>query len=193
MSQLLDARYRVVQLLGTNAVEESYLAEDTNSLDSVQYVIKKLKLPTTSEPIFNNTRRLFTTEAEKLQQISQSHNQIQKLVGYFEELKEFSLVQEYVLGNPLSEEIFIGKPINQNRVIDILLDVLEILASIHSRGVVHGNIKLTNIIRRESDRKLVLVDFRSARKQLIAILKYSNTCRWNNCTAIVKLIAIFML
>ncbi len=171
MTQLLDARYQIVQLLGTNAVEESYLAEDTNNLGLGYCSIKKLKLLNPSEQTINNARQLFISEADKLRQLAQSHSQIQKLFAYFEADKEFYLAQEYVVGNPLNEEIFIGKPINQNRVIDILLDVLEILAFTHSRGVVHGNIKLTNIIRRDSDGKLVLVDFKNGKQAIVRHFK----------------------
>jgi tetratricopeptide (TPR) repeat protein len=171
MSQLLDARYQVVQLLGTNAVEESYLAEDTNNLDSGYCAIKKLKVLNSSEQIGTNLSKLFISEAEKLRKLAQFNPQVQKLVAYFEAEKELYLVQEYVVGNPLSEEVFIGKQLHENRVIDILLEVLETLAFVHSSGVIHGNIKLTNIIRRDLDKKLVLVDFCSAKQTIVRNFK----------------------
>jgi tetratricopeptide (TPR) repeat protein len=171
MSQLLDARYQIVQLLGTNSVEESYLAEDTNNLDAEYCVIKKLKFINPSEQTISNARQLFISEADKLRQVAQSPSQIQKLIAYFEADKEFYLVQEYVVGNSLAEEIFIGKPIHQNRVIHILLDVLETLIFAHSRGITHGNIKLTNIIRRNLDSKLVLTDFHGAKQVIVRNFK----------------------
>jgi tetratricopeptide (TPR) repeat protein len=170
MFQLLDARYQIFQLLGMNAVEESYLAEDTNNLDAGYCVIKKSKLLNANE-IGNSLRQQFMSEANKLQQLAQSHQQIQKLITYFQAEKELCLVQEYVVGNPLSEEIFIGKPLHENQVIDILIDVLQTLEFVNSKGVIHGNIKLTNIIRRDVDKKLVLVDFANAKQAIVRNFK----------------------
>ena len=41
----------------------------------------------------------------------------------------------------------------------MLKEVLEILVFVHERGVVHRDIKPANLIRRKSDRKIVLIDF----------------------------------
>ncbi len=41
----------------------------------------------------------------------------------------------------------------------LLTDILPVLDFIHSQGVVHRDIKPENIIRRNSDKKAVLVDF----------------------------------
>lgn len=80
-------------------------------------------------------------------------------MAFFEEDKEFYLVQEFIPGNPLSKELFQGKPLREHQVISLLQEILETLVFVHDRGVIHRNIKPTNIIRRESDDKLVLIDF----------------------------------
>jgi serine/threonine protein kinase len=87
------------------------------------------------------------------------HPQIPELLAYFEEDEEFYLVQEYIDGHPLSQEIPLGKTLSEEIVINILRDILEILVFVHENSVIHRDIKPGNIIRRHSDRKLVLIDF----------------------------------
>ncbi|MDJ0651292.1 MAG: protein kinase family protein, partial [Xenococcaceae cyanobacterium MO_188.B19] len=45
------------------------------------------------------------------------------------------------------------------QVIDFLWDVLEVLDFVHQKGIVHRDIKPTNLIRRVGDGKMVLIDF----------------------------------
>ena len=162
-SHLLDARYRILAVLSAEELTQTYLVEDTN-LPNSQFVLKHLHPANKNPQDLNILRRLFTGEAETLEKLTQEHNQIQKLVAYFEENEEFYLVQEFIPGNPLTEEIFLGTPLEENQVISLLLELLEILAFVHSYEVIHQDIKPTNIIRRESDNKLVLVDFGSVRE-----------------------------
>ncbi|BAY20550.1 TPR repeat-containing serine/threonine protein kinase [Calothrix sp. NIES-2100] len=162
-SHLLDARYRILAVLSAEELTQTYLVEDTN-LPNSQFVLKQLHPANNNPQDLNILRRLFTGEAETLKKLTQEHNQIQKLVAYFEDNEEFYLVQEFIPGNPLTEEIFLGTPLESDQVISLLLEVLEILAFVHSYEVIHQDIKPTNIIRRESDHKLVLVDFGSVRE-----------------------------
>jgi len=49
----------------------------------------------------------------------------------------------------------------ETQVVQLLKDVLGILEFVHSQGIIHGDIKPENLIRREEDGKLVLMDFGS--------------------------------
>lgn len=155
---LLDQRYQIVQALSQGGFGHTYLARDTRRPGNPTCVVKHLK-PATSDPEFLSTaRRLFNSEAETLETLG-THDQIPRLLAYFEEHEEFFLVEEYIAGHPLSVELKPGQRWSDRQVIELLQEVLPILEFIHDRGVIHRDIKPDNIIRRTSDNKLVLVDF----------------------------------
>jgi len=52
-------------------------------------------------------QRLFNTEAETLEKLGR-HDQIPQLLAYFQEDKEFYLVQEFIQGHSLRDEL-LGK------------------------------------------------------------------------------------
>lgn len=168
-SQLLDARYRILTVLSVGEVAQTYLVEDAN-LPQSKFVLKQLHPASDNPQGLNVLRCLFADEVKILAQLGQEHEQIQKLVAYFEENEEFYLVQEFVPGNPLTEEIFQGKPLSEDQVINLLSEILEILVFVHSREVIHQDIKPANMIRRESDNKLVLIDFGTVRELVTTIV-----------------------
>ncbi|BAY07878.1 serine/threonine-protein kinase [Calothrix sp. NIES-2098] len=168
-SHLLDTRYRILAILNADELAQTYLVEDTNLPDS-QFVLKQLHPANKNPQDLNILGRLFTGEAETLEKLGQEDDRIQKLVSYFQENEEFYLVQEFIPGSSLAEEILLGTPTEEEQVIDILSDLLEILVFVHSHEVIHQDIKPTNIIRRESDNKLVLVDFGSIKEIVTTIV-----------------------
>jgi serine/threonine protein kinase, bacterial len=164
IGKLLDHRYQVIKVLATGGFGQTYIAEDTRRPGNPICVVKHLK-PTSSDPrVFSTAKRLFNSEAETLE-ILGKHDQIPRLLAYFDENQEFYLVQEFVEGNTLSEELLPGKRWSETQVVQLLLEILGILEFVHSQGVIHRDIKPDNIIRRTCDNKLVLVDF-GAVKQL---------------------------
>jgi serine/threonine-protein kinase len=164
LGKLLDGRYQVVQVLGNGGFGQTYIAQDTRRPGNPTCVVKHLK-PASSDPnVLQTARRLFNSEAETLEQLG-NHDQIPRLLAYFEQDQEFYLVQEFIDGHTLKAELSPGYRWTQSQVIQMLQEILSILEFVHSRGVIHRDIKPDNIIRRTSDNKLVLVDF-GAVKQL---------------------------
>ncbi|BAY64197.1 TPR repeat-containing serine/threonine protein kinase [Calothrix brevissima NIES-22] len=162
-SYLLDTRYRILAVLSTEELTQTYLVEDSNLPES-QFILKQLRPANNNPQELNILRRLFRGEAETLEKLTHAHNQLQKLATYFEEKEEFYLVQEFIPGNPLTEEILLGIPLEEEQVINLLLELLEILVFVHSYEVIHQDIQPSNIIRRDVDNKLVLIDFSSPRE-----------------------------
>jgi tetratricopeptide (TPR) repeat protein len=169
LSHLLDARYRILAVLSVEELTQTYLVEDTN-IPSSKFVLKQLQPVNKNDQDVKMLGSLFTSEAQKLEKLSQEDNQIQKLVAYFEENKEFYLVQEFIPGKSLAEEILLGTPLEAEEVINILSEILKILGFIHSHKVIHQDIKPHNIIRRESDKKLVLINFGSIKEVVTTIV-----------------------
>ncbi|PHM10311.1 serine/threonine-protein kinase [Nostoc sp. 'Peltigera malacea cyanobiont' DB3992] len=171
LGQLLDGRYQVLQILGGGGFGQTYIAQDTHRPGFPKCVVKHLKPVTRSPEFLETARRLFTSEAETLEQLGY-HDQIPRLLAYFEDNQEFFLVQEFIEGHTLKAELFPNQRWTEDRVIQLLQQVLGILQFIHSHNVIHRDIKPDNIIRREQDSKLVLIDFGAVKQvqtQLLTI------------------------
>ena len=155
---LLGGRYKTIRSLSSGGFGLTHVAEDTQLPGAPQCVVKQLRPASRDAKFLVVARRLFNTEAEILQKLGK-HPQIPQLLAYFEERQEFYLVQEYIQGHPLSEELKLDKRLPEKEVLDIIKGVLEILLFIHEYRVIHRDIKPANIMRREQDNKLVLIDF----------------------------------
>ncbi|MDD1419147.1 serine/threonine protein kinase [Dolichospermum sp. ST_sed1] len=164
IGKLLDHRYQVIRVLATGGFGQTYIAQDTRRPGNPICVVKHLKPANSDSNIFVTAKRLFNSEAETLEKLS-NHDQIPRLLAYFDENKEFFLVQEFIDGHTLNEELIPGQPWSETQVMQMLLEILSILEFVHQEGVIHRDIKPDNIIRRAADYKLVLVDF-GAVKQL---------------------------
>ncbi|NJL09921.1 MAG: protein kinase [Calothrix sp. SM1_7_51] len=158
LGKLLDGRYQVIQILGSGGFGETYIAQDTRRPGNPQCVLKLLK-PASHDAFYMETaRRLFKSEAEILEKLG-NHDQIPRLLAYFEADEKFCLVQELIVGHSLSAELQLGQRWLESQVIELLQDVLAVLEFVHSYGVIHRDIKPANLIRRTHDGKLVLIDF----------------------------------
>lgn len=163
VGQLLDGRYRVVQVLSSGAFGQTYLAVDTRRPNHPQCVVKQLRPPSNTSTVLKTAYRLFKQEAEILEKLGK-HDQIPFLLAYFEESNQFYLVEEFVPGQALNREIIAGQYWPEDRVISLLEEILEILAFVHSQGVIHRDVNPSNLIRRKPDGKLVLIDFGSVKE-----------------------------
>lgn len=158
LGNTLVGRYQIISHLGGGGFGETFVACDTHLPGSPQCVVKKLKPQANDPDTLQTARRLFDTEAQVLYQLG-THDRIPQLLAYFEENQEFYLVQEFIEGHDLSQEIIPGKPLSQDQVICLLQEILDILEFVHRQKVIHRDINPRNIIRRKPDDKLVLIDF----------------------------------
>lgn len=159
LGRLLGGRYRVTKTLGSGGFGHTYVAEDTQRPGNPLCVLKHLSFKSSNEEVLQQAKRLFYAEAETLERLGKHHDQIPHLLAYFEEDQEFYLVQEFIEGHSLSEELPWGQKLSEAQVIALLEDVLVILAFVHAQGVIHRDIKPDNLIRRQQDSRLVLIDF----------------------------------
>ena len=152
LGQTLRMRYKIIERLPDGELSETYLAEDGDLVNS-RCVVKKLMSRSKED-----TRKLSQESLETLYQLG-NHDQIPRLLAFFEEGEEFYLVKEYIAGHDLSQELIEGEQWQESEVIKLLQDILEVLSFVHQRQVIHRNIHPKNLIRRESDRKIVMIDF----------------------------------
>lgn len=118
-------------------------------------------------------RRLFDTEVEALYKLG-NHEQIPKLFDRFMEAQEFYLVQEYIEGEDLTREIILGKQLPESQVMELLQDILEVLAFLHQNNIIHRDLKPSNLMRRQRDGKIMIIDF-GAVKQIGTQLQRNKT------------------
>ena len=159
VGRTLRNRYNILQVLGSGGFGDTYLAQDIDLPSHPKCVVKQLKPKDTNPQVLPIAKSLFEREAEYLYKLGNSHPQIPKLFAHFEENGEFYLVEEFVDGYSLAEEVRIGQQLSETATIALLVEILEVLAFVHQQNVIHRDIKLANLMRRRSDRKIVLIDF----------------------------------
>lgn len=165
---LLRNRYHLVKGLGKGGFGATFLAADLSLPGNPLCVIKQLR-PNTDNPNFlSMARELFEREAKTLGKVG-NHPQIPRLLDYFEDRQQFYLVQEFVKGNNLQQEVKKNGVLDERKARQVLSEVLIILRDIHLQKVIHRDIKPANIIRREIDNKLVLIDFGVVKNQVNTI------------------------
>lgn len=154
----LAGRYQIVRHLGGGGFGQTFLARDAHLPPNPECVVKRLQPQVKDAQTLQAAKRLFDREAQILYQLG-GHSQIPRLLAHFEQNDEFYLVQEYIPGQPLDQELAHSKLLNETQVMRLLGDILEVLAFVHQQQVIHRDIKPANLIRRQSDDKIVLIDF----------------------------------
>ncbi|MEH2405611.1 serine/threonine-protein kinase [Nostoc sp.] len=169
MPLLLDGRYVTIKLLGRGGFGAAFLARDRRIPGMRQCVVKQF------QPAGNLTltqlqqaQIMFEREAEVLAQLGNEHEQIPDLFAFFpvivnslqpgQQDQFFYLVQEYIDGQNLEEELVQQGKFSEQQVLEVLQEILKVLKFVHHRGIIHRDIKPSNIMRRR-DGKLFLLDF----------------------------------
>ncbi|MEO6861133.1 MAG: serine/threonine-protein kinase, partial [Microcoleus sp.] len=153
---LLRQRYRPIQLIGRGGFGKTFLAIDEDIPSQPRCAAKQFYFHDRDSKIFNKALELFHQEAIRLDELK--HPQIPKLLACFEQERQIYLVQEFIDGPTLKQELD-QSVYDENKIWQLLQDLLPVLQFIHDSHVVHRDIKPENIIRRQSDNKLVLIDF----------------------------------
>ncbi|WP_310489229.1 bifunctional serine/threonine-protein kinase/formylglycine-generating enzyme family protein, partial [Chamaesiphon sp. VAR_69_metabat_338] len=169
--QLLCDRYRIEKSLARGGFGETFLAVDTHLPSKPQVVVKLLKLINSDPETLKVAQRLFDTEAETLERLGKDNSRIPTLHAYFELRGEFYLVQEYIKGETLTAELQQRK-ISESDTIAILHEILTGLTTVYPN--IHRDLKPDNIIRRDSDGKLVLIDFGAVKQVRAATVTTPN-------------------
>jgi serine/threonine protein kinase len=92
---------------------------------------------------------LFKQEAEQLKKLGK-HPQITELLAHTEQDGRQYLVQEFIDGQNIGQELKEQGAFNETKIREFLLDLLPVLDFLHRHQVIHRGIKPENIIRRRS-------------------------------------------
>ncbi|MEL6777081.1 MAG: WD40 repeat domain-containing serine/threonine-protein kinase [Cyanobacteria bacterium J06597_16] len=153
-------RYQLVSLLGQGGFGRTFLAERLSTNDD------RAAAPCVIKQIYNNSLAGdsgFCAEAERLRKLGE-HPQIPALLAAIEnELGQF-LVQAFVPGNNLEEQIEREGPWTETKVRSLLKALVPVLQYVHSFNIIHRDIKPANIVLAQNKNFLpMLVDFGAAK------------------------------
>lgn len=162
---VLRDRFRIIKQIGQGGFGATFLAVEENLPGKPPCVVKQLRPAGTTPYLLNMARELFGREAETLGKIG-NHPQIPRLLDYFEENEQFYLVQEYVSGATLQQEVKKNGTYSEAGVRQFLSEVMPLVEYIHDNQVIHRDIKPANLIRRSQDARLVLIDFGAVKNKI---------------------------
>jgi serine/threonine protein kinase, bacterial len=163
---LLNNRYEIVKTLGSGGFGETFLAKDSEMPSNRYCVIKKLKPIHSNAQINQVVEERFQREAAILEKLGEEHKQIPTLYAYFQLNGLFYLVQEYIEGETLTDKVLKEGVQEETFVQGLLVKLLQILDYVHSRKIIHRDIKPDNIILRKKDALPVLIDFGAVRETM---------------------------
>jgi len=157
---VLQNRYRLLSMLGQGGFGRTYLAEDLGRFNE-RCALKEFIPSQSGAYVLDKSKELFQREAAILYQIQ--HPQIPQFRATFEENQRLFLVQDYVEGKTyrtlLNERKAQGTAFSETEVLQLMRQLLPVLAHIHSKGIIHRDIAPDNIILRQQDHLPVLIDF----------------------------------
>lgn len=160
---IIGGHYQIDRRLGQGGFANTYLAKEMCLPDKPLRVVKEIKPLSDDASVLQDVEDRYNREANALYRLGK-HDQIPELFAYFQEKGKFYFVQEYIEGHDLSQELTLGRQLSENEVIDLLKDILTVLKIVHEQKIIHRDIKPSNLMRRDQDKKIVLIDFGAAKE-----------------------------
>ncbi len=154
----LKERYRAIKIIGEGGFGRTFLAIDEDKPSKPDCVIKQFLPQAQGTSNVEKASELFAQEAERLDELGK-HPQIPELLAYFTYDNRQYLIQEFIDGLNLQQELTEKGNFNEQKIRTFLGDILPVLKFVHENKVIHRDIKPENIIIRASDKKICLVDF----------------------------------
>jgi serine/threonine protein kinase len=159
---LLKERYRGIKPIGQGGFGRTFLAIDEDKPSKPYCVIKQFYPQAQGTSTIQKAVELFNQEAMRLDELGE-HPQIPDLLAYFTQDDRQYLIQEFIEGQNLAQELGNNGVFNEGQIRQILNELLSILQFCHAKQVIHRDIKPENVIWRRnnfaSNNTLVLVDF----------------------------------
>jgi tRNA A-37 threonylcarbamoyl transferase component Bud32 len=155
LERVLDKRYRIGSPLGAGGSSQVYLAQDTALNREV--AIKVLDPVGAADP---NLRKQFVKEARSLAKLSHAGIVSVFDVGEVDNLPY--IVMEHLAGGSLKGRIERLGPLKAGEAARIAIEIANGLAFAHSKGIIHADLKPSNILFDANDHAKI-ADFGIAR------------------------------
>ncbi|MDH6225473.1 serine/threonine-protein kinase [Streptomyces sp. MJP52] len=153
--RLLAGRYRLETVLGRGGMGTVWRAEDETLGRKV--AVKELRFPANIDE--EEKRRLITRTLREAKAIARIRNT--SAVTVYDVVDEDDrpwIVMEIVDGKSLAEVIREDGTLHPRRAAEVGLAVLDVLRSAHREGILHRDVKPSNVLMAE-DGRVVLTDF----------------------------------
>ncbi|MGW7386682.1 serine/threonine-protein kinase [Streptomyces sp. NPDC054794] len=153
--RLLAGRYRLGDVLGRGGMGTVWRAEDETLGRTV--AVKELRFPSNIDD--DEKRRLITRTLREAKAIARIRNN--SAVTVFDVVDEDDrpwIVMELVEGKSLAEVIREDGLLEPRRAAEVGLAILDVLRSAHREGILHRDVKPSNVLIAE-DGRVVLTDF----------------------------------
>jgi formylglycine-generating enzyme required for sulfatase activity len=172
----LKDRYRAQQLLGQGGFGKTFKAVDEYQSRKPLCVIKQFAFSNNNPQTRQTALDLFYDEAKHLESLGK-HAQIPELFAYFDIKGQPYLVQQFIDGQDLQQELATAGTFNQAKIRELLESLLPVLDFLHHQSppVIHRDIKPANIIRQRNGGGFVLVDFGAAKQATQTMLAKTGT------------------
>ena len=164
---LLDGRYRPIKILGEGGFGRTFQALDEKRLNT-PCVIKQFLPQQAGSIALQKATELFKQESKRLQELGK-HPQIPDLLAFFPEDGRLYLIQEFIDGQNLLQELQNKGTLKEPEIKTLLEKLLPVLQFIHDNQVIHRDIKLENIIKSKNG-TLFLIDFGVSKETTGSIL-----------------------
>ncbi|MER5435601.1 serine/threonine-protein kinase [Streptomyces sp. NPDC002588] len=154
-ARLLAGRYRLGGVLGRGGMGTVWRAEDETLGRTV--AVKELRFPGNIDD--DEKRRLITRTLREAKAIARIRNN--SAVTVFDVVEEDDrpwIVMELVEGKSLAEVIREDGVLEPKRAAEVGLAILDVLRSAHREGILHRDVKPSNVLISE-DGRVVLTDF----------------------------------
>ena len=158
--QLQNGKFTIQKVLGGGGYGVTYSAIDKNTNKIV--AIKTLNPIHQSRADFEQMHVKFVQEAFRLVQCSHSH--IVKVHEVINEGGLWGMVMEYVRGQDLAIYINQRGKLPEEKALKYINQVGTALEYIHKQGLLHRDVKPNNVMLRQSQEEVVLIDFGLARE-----------------------------
>ena len=181
-NQIVGRRYQIIKKLGSNIYSQTYLAQDTTMPEGFRCVVQQFLLMANDKYTKQNAQNCYANETNLWQKLAYE-DRLPPVLACFEEGEALYLVREYIEGKNLAQWLKQNGVLNETELVYFLDNVLSSLALIHQQGVIHQNLKPSNIIIKELDHQAFIIGF-SAIKTIGKTSR--NTVLQNDATALVS-------
>jgi ABC-type branched-subunit amino acid transport system substrate-binding protein/serine/threonine protein kinase len=190
MPLILDGRYLPIKMIQQGGLGVAFIGCDRRTPGLKRCVIKQLQVnPSFNAHQLETATKLFHREAEVLDKLGE-HPRIPRLYAFLEVLASasapykpqnfFYLVQEYIEGQNLQQELLVKGKFTEAEVILVLREIAKILEFIHFRGTIHRDIKPSNIMR-DLQGQIYLIDFGAVKQVVTQTASTTGTLRNMTC------------
>ncbi|MFE9392077.1 serine/threonine-protein kinase [Streptomyces sp. NPDC006784] len=154
--RLVGGRYRLGEVLGRGGMGTVWRGED--EVLGRRVAVKELRFPSSVDE--EEKQRLITRTLREAKAIARIRSG--SAVTVFDVVNEDSrpwIVMELVEGRSLADKIKNDGPLNPQRAAEVGLAILDVLRAAHREGILHRDVKPSNVLLEDGTGRVVLTDF----------------------------------